>query len=122
MTQPEVHAHDVRKVLSEIGEMEFRTLSAFNEGAVGVFWTGAGTSPWERHPDDDELLHVIDGAVEITVLTNDDEIVTQVGPGELIVVPKGHWHRHHIPDRLLELYLTPGPSEHSTAEDPRVEN
>ena len=42
--------------LAGLGSMEFHELAPFNQGSVGVFWCGAGTSPWERHPDDDELL------------------------------------------------------------------
>ena len=35
----------------------------------GLLWVGrfSGTSPWERHPAD-ELIHVVEGAVEITSL------------------------------------------------------
>ena len=33
-----------------------------------------GQTPWERHPAGDELLHVIEGAVEVTVLTDDGPV------------------------------------------------
>jgi len=40
--------------------------------------------------------------------------------GMLIVVPQGHWHRFHVPDRVTVLTATPQPTEHSTAADPRT--
>jgi mannose-6-phosphate isomerase-like protein (cupin superfamily) len=112
-------SHALLSVVDRLDEMEFHNLAAFNEGAVGVFWSGSGTSPWERHPNDDELLQVIEGEVLITVLTDTDSVETVVGPGCAFVVPKGCWHRQHIPERVKQLYVTPGASEHSHAEDPR---
>jgi hypothetical protein len=36
---------------------------------VGVFWAGAGgPSPWERHPECDELLQILDGEIEVEIL------------------------------------------------------
>ena len=113
-------AIDPASVARGLPEMEFRKLADFNEGHMGVFWCSAGDSPWERHPDDDELLQVLEGEVEIVVLEGDGPKSTLVRAGEMIVVPRGRWHRHRVPERLVELYLTPGASEHSTAEDPRV--
>lgn len=52
-----------------------------------------GLSPWERHRNGDELLYVVDGEVEMTLLTaGGDERVT-LGAGSLTVVPKDHWHQ-----------------------------
>ena len=114
-----MRAHDVRAILADLPKMEFQELARFNQGHVGVFWCTAGTSPWERHPDDDELLHVLEGEVEIIVMSDDGPTPTLVRAGSCFVVPRGLWHRHHVPEKLLELYVTPGRSEHSTADDPR---
>lgn len=117
-----MRSHSLLATIDSLDEMEFHNLAAFNDGAVGVFWCGAGTSPWERHPNDDELLQVIEGEVVITVLTETDSIETTVRAGSAFVVPKGCWHRQHIPERLKELYVTPGTSDHSNAEDPRIQS
>lgn len=119
-----MQSHDVAKTLAEIGEMQFAELENFNDGHLGVFWTdgGPGASPWERHPDTDELLHVLEGEVIVTVLTDDGPIETRVAAGSLFVVPRGYWHKQQMPVRTCELYLTPGATEHSTADDPREEN
>ena len=115
--QAQVHALATR--LENAGEIDFLELAAFNNGSVGVFRCGPGTSPWEHHPDDDELLYVLEGAVELTVLTEHGAITTLVEPGSAFVVPKGLWHKHHVAERLVEFYATPGGTVHSDAEDPR---
>lgn len=116
-----MQAHDIENSLRGLRELEFRMLSRFNRGSLGVFWSSGGTSPWERHPDDDELLHPLEGEVDVEVLTDDGPVVTTVRAGSVFVVPRGLWHRHRHRGPLKELYLTPGPSEHSAADDPRRE-
>src|SRR5438132_1720837 len=78
-----MEAHDVRTAFDGLDEVEFRSLAKFNKGEVGVFWAGSGTSPWERHPDDDELLQVLEGEVVIRVLTDDGPVDTTVGAGSV---------------------------------------
>jgi uncharacterized cupin superfamily protein len=116
-----MEAHDIRGTLEGLAEMDFHQLAPFNRGHIGVFWCSSGISPWERHPEDEELLQVIEGEVDIEVLTDDGPVVTTVRAGSLFVVPRGLWHRHRVPGKLKELYLTPGPTESSTAADPRAE-
>lgn len=113
--------HDVRAALAGLPDMQFKSLGDFNLGGVGVLRCGAGASPWELHPDGDELLHVIEGAVDIEILGEKDSVTIHVEAGELLVVPRGHWHRHTVADRLAELYVTSGTTEHSDADDPRTE-
>ncbi len=114
-----MQSHDPRQVLADLPEMEFRQLAKFNQGHVGVFWADGGRSPWERHPDDDELLQILEGEVLVTVLTEEGPVETRVPAGSSFVVPRGHWHRQELRGKVLELYVTPGRSEHSTADDPR---
>jgi len=53
-------------------------------------------------------------------LTDQGAVQTAVSAGSIFIVPRGLWHRHTIRDRLVELFVTPGETEHSTAEDPRL--
>lgn len=109
-------------VADSLAEMEFRELASFNEGAVGVFWSEAGgPSPWEMHPDCEEMLQVLEGAIEVEILPEDGRPgeITAVSQGEFIVIPRRCWHRQTLLKRTKELYLTPGRTEHSMAEDPR---
>ncbi len=64
---------------------------------------------------------MLDGSVDIVVLFDDERRTTTVSAGSLFVVPKGCWHRHHVHAELAELYVTPGRTEHSHADDPRNE-
>jgi quercetin dioxygenase-like cupin family protein len=116
-----MEACDLRGAVEGLGEVEFKRLSAFNGGEVGVFWAASGVSPWERHPTDEELLCVIDGAVTIEILTDDGRVEVPVEAGSIFVVPRNHWHRHRHEGVVKEMYVTPGPSEMSFAEDPRLE-
>ena len=118
-----MESHDIQKTLAALDEMEFSQLEKFNDGHVGVFWTegGPGSSPWELHPDTDELLQILEGEALITVMTDGGPVETRVPAGSLFVVPRGRWHRQQMPVRTCEFYITPGRTEHSTAEDPRKE-
>jgi quercetin dioxygenase-like cupin family protein len=96
----------------------FPRLASFNSGAVYV-GRFAGQSPWERHPDADELLHVLEGVTEITVLSDDGPVRTSVAAGSIFVVPKGLWHRQLAEHGVTLLAATPEPTEISFADDPR---
>jgi len=109
-------------VADSLEEMEFRTLADFDNGQLGVFWSeGGGTSPWEMHPDCDELLQILEGAIDVEILPlagGPGERV-EVREGGMFVVPRGCWHRQTMLARTKELYLTPGRTLHSTDDDPR---
>lgn len=111
------HTLEVSRFTGE--DHDFVELAPFNNGSVGVFRCGPRTSPWEHHPDDDEVLYVLSGEVVLTLLTDAGPIAETVGPGQIFVVPRGLWHRHHVADHLVEFYATPGGTVHSDAVDPR---
>ena len=117
----QVKSFEIVGAAKDLKSLEFKKLAAFNRGSVGVFHSEAGISPWERHPDDDEFLFVLEGSVEIIVLTDGGPTWTAIQAGSGFVVPRGLWHRHRVTARLVELWATPGESEHSNAEDPRVD-
>ena len=116
-------AIDPGAVADGLAEMDFKELVPFGEGHAGVFWSEAGgPSPWEMHPDCDEMLHVLEGEIALEVLpaSGGPALETRVPSGSFFVVPRGHWHRQTLLARTKEFYLTPGPSLHSTAADPRA--
>jgi uncharacterized cupin superfamily protein len=114
-----MESHNLVSALEGLDEIEFKQLDAFNRGHVGVYWATAGISPWERHPEDEELLYVIEGHVTIEILTDSECIEVSVPEGSAFVVPRGHWHRHKVECLVKEMYVTPGRSDTSSAEDPR---
>jgi mannose-6-phosphate isomerase-like protein (cupin superfamily) len=117
-------ALDPSLIADGLAEMEFHELSRFDDGHAGVFWSEAGgPSPWEMHPDCDEMLQILEGEIEIEVLPPDGGrgIKTRVGSGCFFVVPRGCWHRQSLMERTKEFYLTPGRTLHSQESDPRNE-
>ncbi len=98
----------------------FATLAALRDGGLfaGRF---DGESAWERHPQGDELVHILAGRARLTVLTEAGPEVLEMPAGMLTVVPQGCWHRFQAPDGVTVLTATPEPTEHSTAGDPRNE-
>jgi len=48
----------------------FAALAPFRDGSIfaGRF---SGETPWERHQKGDELVHVLDGAATLTIMTDD---------------------------------------------------
>ena len=53
----------------------------------------AGSSPWERHIEGDELLFVLEGEVGVTLLHDDCRDEATIASGSIFVVPRGRWHR-----------------------------
>ena len=41
----------------------------------------------------DELLHVLDGEIDLTVLTDEGPVRSNIPAGSVFVVPQGLWHR-----------------------------
>ena len=97
----------------------FAILAPFRDGSIfaGSF---SGESAWERHRKGDELVHILDGAATLTIMTDDGPQSFTMTAGMLIVVPQGHWHRFHAPNRVTVLSATPQPTDHTAAEDPRT--
>ncbi len=96
----------------------FATLADLGDGGVyaGSF---EGDSAWERHPKGDELVHILAGETRLTLLTEDGPQELVLTAGMLTVVPQGTWHRFQASDGVTVLTVTPQPTDHSTAEDPR---
>jgi quercetin dioxygenase-like cupin family protein len=104
----EAEANDA---VREIGRLEDRFLGVMRF---------SGTTPWERHPDGDELLHVLDGEVDVTLLTDDGPVDVAVPAGSLFVCPRGLWHRQTPRTAATVFFATPtATSEASWDDDPR---
>ena len=123
-------AHNLKAILAGIPAGEITTaeqdaaafprLASFDSGAVYVGRL-AGQSPWECHPDADELLHILEGEVEVTLFRDYGPEIEIVSAGSVIVVPKGIWHRQLALPTVALLAVTPDNSLISFADDPRKE-
>jgi quercetin dioxygenase-like cupin family protein len=63
----------------------------------------------ERHPDGDEVLYLIAGRARV-IFPDDAEPEIDLLPGEVLIVPRGVWHRVAIIEPCHFVYLTPGPN------------
>jgi mannose-6-phosphate isomerase-like protein (cupin superfamily) len=63
---------------------------------------------WEIHPEGDELLYLLSGAVDIILEEPGGERVVTLGSRSGCVVPKGTWHRFVIHAASDLLFLTWG--------------
>ncbi|GLQ06274.1 cupin domain-containing protein [Sneathiella chinensis] len=96
----------------------FSSVAPFGNGAVFI-GSFSGESKWERHSAGDELVQVLDGEAVLTILHEDTRTELTLGKGMLTVVPRAHWHRFNAPKGVTVLTLTPQPTDHSKADDPR---
>ena len=131
--QPTLVAHDLDAVLSDLPELVITSSTTAEEAdaavrlitSLGPCTLGvmrfSGLTPWERHPGGDELLHVLEGAVDVTVLTERGPEQVRIGAGSVFVCPKGLWHRQRTQPSVTLLFGTPLESgEVSFADDPRA--
>ena len=97
----------------------FASLFKFNNGEI---FTGSfsGDSPWERHSHGDELVQIIAGETDLTIMTEDGPKTLHITAGSMTVVPQGMWHRFHAPKGVSLLTATPLPTDHTAVEDPRA--
>jgi len=111
---------DVEAVLESNPDGTFLSLLQFNGSSIGAC-SITGVSPvWEMHPDTDEFFYILEGEMEMTLLEGDGPQHMSAPAGSAFVVPKGVWHKPAAPDGAKFIYLTPGETLHSDAEDPRA--
>ena len=87
-------------------------LAPYRDGALFTSkFTGLGA--WERHPNGDELVHVIDGAATLDIAVEGETPQTiAVSAGTVAIVPQGAWHRFRSPGGVTLMTATPRPTDH----------
>jgi len=83
-------------------------IDGFTIGALRI--TGDAPHDGEVHPDGDELLFLISGAVTVTLELADGDRLVELGAGDGLVVPKGVWHKITMRDPGQLIHITPGPN------------
>jgi mannose-6-phosphate isomerase-like protein (cupin superfamily) len=125
---------DVRAVLAAAPELVITDETTRDEVSATARYFGTlddhrlsgrrwqGVSPWERHPDGDELLIPLDGTVEVTVLTEDGgQQQFHLTAGSIVVVPRGLWHRQSARRTVTSFGVNSvGEDEISFDDDPRT--
>ena len=99
----------------------FVTLTPYRDGNI-YSAKFSGRAAWERHPNGDELVQIVDGATGVDIIVDGKMETHQLIAGMTVVVPQGAWHRFHAPDGVSIVTATPRPTEHLTVDvdDPRT--
>jgi len=83
-------------------------IEGYNVGAPML--DGPDPHDGEMHPDGDELLYLVSGAISVRLELPDGDRTVDLAAGDALVVPQGVWHRLTLrePGRLI--HITPGPN------------
>jgi len=90
----------------------FALLSEYRDGGIYVTHY-SGFSEWERHLNGDEFLHVLSGETTLILLNEQQKQRNTLSAGQILVIPKGVWHRFESPLGVKLMTITPQPTEHS---------
>src|SRR5688500_12409459 len=90
----------------------FAAVSSYRDGSIYVGHY-SGSSEWERHESGDEIVLVLEGTTTVVLLSAGAEQHLQMAAGELVVVPKGMWHRFESSQSLKVMSVTPAPTDHA---------
>jgi|SRR5579862_3922045 len=106
---------DLQKVTeeppSQIGTFDFH-------GCTCGVTSFTGRPPWEWHKED-ELLHILAGETELTVLEAEGATSRHLHAGDLAIVPHGCWHNNDAPNGVTMLWITPSKGSRHSWKDPR---
>jgi quercetin dioxygenase-like cupin family protein len=99
----------------------FARLAAYRDGAIFTA-KFAGKSAWERHPQGEEIVQIVDGATTLHLLTPEGRQSLTLGAGMVVIVPQNTWHQFEAPEGVSVMTATPQPTEHLRVdvEDPRT--
>ena len=73
---------------------------------VAVFRYGADWNRWEMHPDGDEIVMLLSGAVDLVLDEAEGERARALRDRVAVIVPRGVWHTANV--------LAPGEALHIT--------
>jgi quercetin dioxygenase-like cupin family protein len=112
-----------RRPTSSEAEREgaFALAAPYRDGAIFAA-KFAGTSAWERHPQGDEIVQIVDGETTLHLMTAEGRQSLTLCTGMLAIVPQNVWHQFEAPDGVCVMTATPQPTEHLRVdvEDPRT--
>lgn len=104
----------------EESRKSFATLSDYRDGAIFAAHF-CGNSGWERHPNGDEVVQILEGVTRFDVIVDDVMQSLELSAGMLVVVPQGCWHRFESETGVKVMTTTPRPTQHTHVDDPRTE-
>lgn len=100
----------------EVAKDAFALLSDYRDGGIYIAHY-SGFSEWEKHSQGDEFVAILNGRTTLILLEDGHECRNNLAEGQMLVIPKGVWHRFESPEGVKVMTITPQPTEHS-AEHP----
>jgi quercetin dioxygenase-like cupin family protein len=99
----------------------FARLAPYRDGAVFTA-KFSGVSAWERHPNGDEIVYIVDGLTTLHLITAEKRQSVSLRAGMMAIVPQNAWHQFEAPEGVSVMTATPQPTEHLRVdvEDPRT--
>jgi mannose-6-phosphate isomerase-like protein (cupin superfamily) len=96
-------------------------LAPYRDGAIFAS-KFSGTGGWERHPNGDELVHIVEGTTMLCLMTEDGLRSQVLRAGMVVIIPQGLWHRFESPCGVTLIAATPQPTDHPEIDvnDPRL--
>ena len=73
-------------------EGAFARVAPYRDGAIFTA-KFAGTSAWERHPQGDEIVEIVDGATMLHLMTAEGRQSMALRAGMVAIMPQNTWHR-----------------------------
>ena len=102
---------------SEAEDAAFARLGSTSDG--DIFLGGfSGQSAWEKHPNGNEIVQVVDGETLFDIIENGKTSRHTLRKGQLVVVTAGCWHRFTSMTGVTLMTVTPLPTETSDKDDP----
>lgn len=129
----DMKSFDIQTALKSLGTFEInegttgdeasaamKIFGSFNKCMIGMV-SFSGSTPWERHQDD-ELLQILEGEVDVIVLAEDEVRKVTLHSGSVFIVPRGLWHNQSSNQGVKLIFITSQEgNETSSAEDPRID-
>ncbi|MBY0318764.1 MAG: cupin domain-containing protein [Reyranella sp.] len=109
------------KSTAEEHDGAFARLAPYRDGAVFIS-KFSGTGAWERHPQGDEIVQILDGETTLRLMTDEGLQSLSLKAGMVVIVPQSMWHQFESPGGVSVMTATPQPTDHVRADvdDPRA--
>lgn len=75
---------------------------------VGIYPARETWRQWEMHPNGDELVQLLSGALDVVLELPDGERTVPLRGLEAILIPKGTWHTVKVREAAQTLHITWG--------------
>src|SRR5262245_61408164 len=81
-------------------------LAPYRDGAIFIS-KFKGTGAWERHPQGDEIVHILEGETIVRLMTDEGLRSLTLKPGMMVIVPQHVWHQFEAPGGVSVMTATP---------------